>query len=158
MTNKIILFISGILIGSVIVIGYFNFMGNEHDNSQQEFAYMGKNAYGYDEYLHNQTSLVFIHLPGGLTEIGTKDDDFPDADLHKVTLKDFYISKYEITQEVWQEIMGYNPSWMQKDKGFTQDTAKCPVENVSWNECMEFCNKTGLQNSIHSFQDTFSKG
>ena len=52
-------------------------------------------------------------------------------------LSDFLISKYEVTQEVWEKIRGKNPSHF---KG-----AKNPVEQVSWEDCQEFCKKTGLR-------------
>src|SRR5258706_2752880 len=47
--------------------------------------------------------------------------------------REFYMSKYEITQKQFFEIMGYNPS---KDKG-----DDFPVTNVSWEESCQFCKK-----------------
>jgi formylglycine-generating enzyme required for sulfatase activity/WD40 repeat protein len=53
---------------------------------------------------------------------------------HEVTLtKPFYMGKYEVTQEQWEEVMGNNPS---KTKG-----AKLPVTEVSWLNCQEFIKK-----------------
>ncbi len=53
---------------------------------------------------------------------------------HRVTLtNDYYIGKYEVTQALWQAVMGNNPS------GFKGDNL--PVENVSWNDCLEFISK-----------------
>jgi formylglycine-generating enzyme required for sulfatase activity len=45
----------------------------------------------------------------------------------------FYIGKHEVTQEVWEKVMGTNPS---ASKG-----AKNPVEMVSWNDCQDFLKK-----------------
>ena len=53
---------------------------------------------------------------------------------HQVTLSSFYISKYEVTQALWQEVMGANPSSF---KGCDS----CPVENVSWNDVQGFIRK-----------------
>jgi len=50
--------------------------------------------------------------------------------VHQVTLSSYYICKYEVTQELWQTVMGSNPSQI---KG-----AKRPVEQVSWKECHQF--------------------
>ena len=61
----------------------------------------------------------------------SKDNEKP---CHKVTLSDFYIGQLEVTQALWVEVMGYNPSVRQEDMN-------CPVENVSWEECMDFINK-----------------
>lgn len=48
----------------------------------------------------------------------------------KVTLSDFLISRYEVTQEQWECVMGRNPSF---DKGNNK-----PVTNVSWNDCQTY--------------------
>jgi formylglycine-generating enzyme required for sulfatase activity len=56
---------------------------------------------------------------------------------HQVTLtKGFWMAKTEVTQEQWISVMGYNPSLHKSEK--------LPVEQVSWEDCMEFCQKTGL--------------
>lgn len=65
-------------------------------------------------------------------------DEYP---AHQVTLSDFMIGKTEVTQELWQAVMGSNPS---EFKG-----SDLPVEKVSWKDCQEFIKKlnslTGLQ-------------
>ena len=57
-------------------------------------------------------------------------DETPTQD---VTLHDFYIGKYEVTQAQWRVVMGNNPS------GFEGDNL--PVERVSWNDVQEFINR-----------------
>lgn len=69
----------------------------------------------------------------------------PDANekpAHEVSLsQNYYIGKYEVTQEVWKAVMGNNPS---KFKG-----TNLPVEMVSWKDCQKFIAKlnrmTGMQ-------------
>lgn len=46
---------------------------------------------------------------------------------------DYYIGKFEVTQALWQAVMGSNPS---KNKG-----DNLPVENVTWTECQDFIKK-----------------
>lgn len=53
--------------------------------------------------------------------------------VHNVTLSSFYICKYEVTQELWQSVMGTNPSSSKGDKK--------PVEQVSWDDCQTFISK-----------------
>ncbi len=56
------------------------------------------------------------------------DDEKPT---HRVTLtNDYYIGKYEVTQALWQAVMGNNPSSFKGDN--------LPVEQVSWNDCQKF--------------------
>jgi formylglycine-generating enzyme len=50
---------------------------------------------------------------------------------HTVTLSDFYIGQYEVTQKMWTDIMGENPSHF---AGCDQ----CPVEKVSWEDIQAF--------------------
>lgn len=51
----------------------------------------------------------------------------------EVSIPDFYIGKYEVTQKEWTEVMGSNPS------GFKGEDL--PVEMVSWYDCIDYCNK-----------------
>ena len=51
--------------------------------------------------------------------------------VHYVTLSDFSIGQTEVTQELWQAVMGSNPSY------YTSDS-QLPVERVSWNSCQDF--------------------
>lgn len=67
---------------------------------------------------------------GATKEQGNHSNQHPT---HKVTLSTYYIGETEVTQELWEAVMGTNPS---KFKG-----AKLPVENVSWTECQQFINK-----------------
>ena len=54
--------------------------------------------------------------------------------VHQVTLtNDYYMGKYEVTQSLWQTVMGSNPSNFKGDN--------LPVERVSWNDSQEFINK-----------------
>lgn len=51
----------------------------------------------------------------------------------EVDTGNFYICKYEVTQKLWSEVMGDNPSQMQGDD--------LPVEQVNWNDCQRFIAK-----------------
>lgn len=57
-----------------------------------------------------------------------------------VTLSDFYIAKFELTQREWFEVMGNNPS---KFKGET-----LPVEMVNWYSSIEYCNKRSVKEGL----------
>ncbi len=77
-----------------------------------------------------EPNMVFVK--GGTFLMGSDEYD-ESKPIHKVTLSDFYIGKYEVTQKEWENVMGSNPSSF---KG-----ANRPVENVSWNDVQEFIKK-----------------
>ena len=57
-----------------------------------------------------------------------------ETPVHQVILtNDYYMGKYEVTQALWQAVMGNNPSRFKGDN--------LPVEQVSWNDCQEFIGK-----------------
>ena len=69
---------------------------------------------------------------GATPEMGNPYED--EKPVHRVTLtNDYYIGKYEVTQALWQAVMGSIPS---KFKG-----NNLPVENVSWDDCQDFVSK-----------------
>ena len=69
--------------------------------------------------------------------MGASDDDSEAYDdekpAHKVKLNSYHIGETQVTQELWQAVMGDNPSHFQGEKQ--------PVENVSWFDCQEFLKK-----------------
>ena len=69
----------------------------------------------------------------GVTDEGKSSNEAVNTPAHKVILGDFVISKYEVTQALWEAVMGNNPSQF---KGSMR-----PVENVSWTEIQEFITK-----------------
>lgn len=67
-------------------------------------------------------TIDMVEIEGGLFDLN-KD--------HALDIKTFELSKHEITQEQWHNIMGENPSHF-------QDCDRCPVENVSWDDVQVF--------------------
>lgn len=61
---------------------------------------------------------------------------------HEVSVDNFCIGKYEITQKEWREIMGSNPSYF-------RNCDNCPVEQVSWNDVQVFINKLNAKNGMN---------
>ncbi len=85
----------------------------------------------------NGVTLEMMPIKAGTFMMGSPTSEqgrYDNETQHRVTLtKDFYIGKYEVTQEQWKAVMGNNPSSFKGDKR--------PVENVSWNDAQEFIKK-----------------
>ncbi|MFN3783061.1 MAG: SUMF1/EgtB/PvdO family nonheme iron enzyme [Spirosomataceae bacterium] len=79
--------------------------------------------------------MPMVSILGGTFQMGdTKGEGLPtERPTRNVTLSNFQMGKYEVTQAQWQAVMGNNPS------GF-QNCPNCPVERVSWNDAIAFCN------------------
>jgi len=71
-----------------------------------------------------------INFKGANYDEEAQDNESP---VHQVTLSDYYIGKFEVTQDIWTVVMGGNPKNIKGDK--------YPVDEVSWLEAVEFCNK-----------------
>lgn len=76
-------------------------------------------------------NLEMVNIPTGKFQMGTSTKeaniDYTEGPAHTVTIwNDFYICKFEVTQQQWAKIMGNNPSYNKGDS--------YPVENVSWND------------------------
>ena len=63
---------------------------------------------------------------------------------HTVSLSAYRIGETEVTQELWQAVKGTNPSQFQgagEEPASGEVQKKRPVENVSWYDCIAFCNE-----------------
>ncbi len=80
-------------------------------------------------------SIQMVPIPEGVFIMGsprTEEDSYEDErPQHRVTIPQFYMSKYLITQRQWRVVMGNNPSAFKGDKR--------PVEQVSYNDALAFC-------------------
>jgi sulfatase modifying factor 1 len=74
-----------------------------------------------------------ISVEGGTFEMGSGDGQSDEKPVHEVTVESFMIGKYEVSQQLWESVMGSKPS---NFKGNGR-----PVETVSWYDVVEFCNK-----------------
>lgn len=78
-----------------------------------------------------------VGIKGGTFVMGSPEsEDWREDDevQHVVTLSDFYISRYEVTQAEYKTIMGKNPSE-------SKISDNNPVESVTWYDAINFCNK-----------------
>lgn len=86
----------------------------------------------------NNIEINMVFVEGGTFAMGATPEQGSEASddekpVHLVTLSDFYIGKYEVTQEEWLSVMDYNPSFFKGNKR--------PVENIEWGKGQEFIRK-----------------
>jgi len=105
------------LLCSTAIYGQNKKMSNIADSNN-----FSSNIYGY--------TFDMVYVQGGTFWQGCTSeqsdcygDEKPE---HRVTVDSYYIGKHEVTQQLWQAVMGNNPSSFQGNN--------LPVENVSWND------------------------
>jgi len=88
-----------------------------------------------------------VYVAGGMFMMGATSEQGSDAygderPVHSVTLSSFHIGKYEVTQGLWREVMGSNPSLNKAGDDY-------PVEKVSWENCQEFVRKLNARTGLN---------
>jgi formylglycine-generating enzyme required for sulfatase activity len=77
-----------------------------------------------------------ILVRAGTFQMGSNEGLDSEKPVHSVSVSNFYIGKYEVTQKQWRDIMGSDPPGL----GFP-GCDQCPVESVSWDDIQEFLQK-----------------
>ena len=80
--------------------------------------------------------IEMVFVKGGTFTMGSNDGMSNEKPTHQVTVSDFYIGKYEVTQKQWRAVMGSDPPELN-----FKDCDDCPVERVSWDDVQEFFKK-----------------
>ena len=89
--------------------------------------------------LGSGVALELVKIPSGKFQMGAPsteiDSDADERPQHWVTVPEFWLGKFPVTQAQYQAVMGENPS------RFSDNGANRPVEQVSWNDAVAFCEK-----------------
>jgi len=83
------------------------------------------------EILSAAEFIPLIYVQGGNFQMGDRKGESTESYVHPVTVKSFYIGKYEVTQKQWRQVTGSNPSAFPK-------CDDCPVERVSYDDAIMF--------------------
>lgn len=99
--------------------------------SQPQFSFIHSSS-GVNTYMVGTVLFNMIRVEGGTFKMGSNGhmSGRGVSPVHKVTLDSYSLGETEVTQELWEAVMGSNPS---KFNG-----ARRPVEQVSWDDCQEF--------------------
>ena len=102
----------------------------------QQKATSSSTASSVETFTVNGVSFNMVRVKGGTFKMGYKDKDAfvsNEEPIHQVTLSTYSIGETEVTQALWESVMGSNPS--------NRGGGNLPVEWVSWNECQTFIEK-----------------
>lgn len=108
----------------------------------KEFPSSWASEWGFDEYGLWQRFVVkgiyckMRYIAPGTFLMGSPENEperFDNEIQHQVTLTDgFWLAETTVTQQLWQAVMGENPSYFKVSE-------QLPVEQVSWDDCQQFC-------------------
>ena len=92
----------------------------------------------FRDHLGNGVHLEMVRIPSGkfalgspTNETGRRENESP---ISEINVPAFYMAKFVVTQEQWVAIMGSNPA-------IFRENLQAPVENISWLEAQDFCQK-----------------
>jgi sulfatase modifying factor 1 len=102
----------------------------------------------------NQNILDGIDMvlcPGGLVkDVAPLISDHPQEKKDELILP-FYIAKKEVTQDLFNSVMGSNPSDIDKTRYPNKLAEKRPVEQVTIQEVIDFCNKLSIAMGVRPY-------
>ena len=94
--------------------------------------------------------IAFVEIPAGTFEMGSEYGDSDEIPVHTVTIsKPFSMSKYEITQGQWKEVMGTEP-W--RGEQFVQEGEDYPATDVSWYDADAFARRLDSLSGTHHYR------
>jgi len=114
-------------------------VGNEWQQNTEQIT-----VSGYEQELAKGIAITMLQIPAGSFQMGspaTEAERGSDEDpQHRVQLQSFFLGQTPVTQAQWKEVA----SWPQVDLKLNPDPARFkgtnrPLEQVSWEEAMEFC-------------------
>jgi formylglycine-generating enzyme required for sulfatase activity len=111
-----------------------------------ELQRQGATAWRWVERLVDELVLEMVSIPAGRFLMGSAEGEIDrflsEGPQHEVTMSEFWMGRYPVTQAQWRFVVGLDPVKQEldadpsrfKDKGDTY-----PVEGVSWLDATEFC-------------------
>lgn len=131
--------ILGVIFAGILIVGLVAYLlsGAKKDPESQKPAYAIHDFTGEGLY-------PMVRVEGGTFTMGSDKAEDDDCEPHEVTVDDYYIGQFEVSQGLWKMIMGDNPSY---SEGVQSDSL--PVENVSYDDVQLFIRrlneKTGVE-------------
>jgi len=149
---KMKLIVITMLIAAAFLTGYYAI---EEINTMKAHRYGRAEPVDVSSLKPGQTEVFggieFCFIPGGTYMMGSPESEKDrgyEEQIHRVRVSPFWLAKYEVTQKEYMDIMGVNPSHF---AGTGLDLSRLPVENVSWYNVVEFCNRLSIKHGIKPY-------
>ena len=118
--------------------GEYNARQEQQEREEEEDA---KKREAQEKTQARGTQIALVRVEGGSFSMGSNNgQDEDEQPIHSVIVSPYYIGKYEVTQKTWVEVMGSNPSLQLGENN--------PVDNISWSEALEFCNRLSVKHGL----------
>jgi len=101
-----------------------------YDDTQETFKFEPIAITPEDKVIADAAPEGMVFIKGGCFILGNNFTQVDEAPEHEVCINDFFIDKYEVTQERWEKVMGFNPSKFLSPHR--------PVEQVTFYDVQEF--------------------
>jgi len=139
--RKQLQFLKYIVISSILLLIVFTFVFVAGGSAKTELVSMVKIPGGtfimgsFEDEPGRYTTFLYgsRRVSEGVYRFDVNSGCTSDETQHSVKLSSFYMGKYQVTQEQYKTVMGYNPSGFEGDKR--------PVDNVTWYNAVLFCNQ-----------------
>jgi len=131
---------------SLTALSYTNFETVTLDSHGKETPSRTLKVEYFSENLDG-VRLDMVKIPGGRFMMGSPENEAERSGMegpqHSVRVPDFFIGRFEITREQWRQItrMPKVNIDLQEDPSYFKDAWRQPVEQVSWDEVVEFCKR-----------------
>ncbi|MFN7739837.1 MAG: formylglycine-generating enzyme family protein, partial [Cyanobacteriota bacterium] len=108
---------------------------------------------GYEQELAKDIAITMVQVPAGSFQMGSPASEAErrgnEGPQHRVELQSFFLGQTPVTQAQWKEVA----SWPQVDLKLNPNAARFkgpnrPVEQVSWEEAMEFCRRLSQRTKL----------
>ena len=105
-------------------------LGQVNDNTENDTSIVAPKNFT----IERPYPFKMIFVKGGTFNMGSNNIRGNESPIHSVTLSDFYIGETQVTQGLWEAVMGENPSFWRSGGDYS-------VDSVSWNGCQSFIKK-----------------
>jgi formylglycine-generating enzyme required for sulfatase activity len=114
-------------------------------------SYSSGSTQFYTEDLGNDTPLKMVVIPEGSFMMGSPETELDRSDSespqHVVTLQSFFMGMFPVTQAQWRAVANLPKSKIElnPDPSKFKGDDNRPVEQVSWFEAVEFCDRLSIK-------------